>query len=84
MPKHKTVEERQKISEDLKKKIADLGIPSSYEGVQEFHRLLDEYCKPNIFAGFSGKIAIKELSRNIEYILPISKTPQPVVKMTAA
>jgi hypothetical protein len=81
--KKKSIEEREKIAIDLKVKIASLGIPDCFDGIEEFHKILNEYCKPNIFGGFSGSIKLLEIERNLEYILPLAKHAAPVVKLTA-
>jgi hypothetical protein len=80
---YKSIEDRIIIADTLKEKIQNLGIPSIYPGIVEFYKILDEYCKDNIISGFSGKIKLPEISRYIEYILPIRKEIEHVVKITA-
>lgn len=85
MPKRikdtKTLEERLEIVSNLKAKINELGIPDSHEGIQSFYKALDEYILPTTTWSIAGKVTVLEISRRIEYSLPITKGIQPQVKM---
>lgn len=78
----KPVSIRQDFSDQMKEKLENLGIPDSYHGMQEFYKVLDDYCNPIITSGFSGKINIPEISRKIEYILPMRLEIEPIVKLS--
>lgn len=66
----------------MKEKIKNLGIPDSYSSIKEFYKILDEYCNPNLTSGFSGKINIPEIQKNLEYILPMRKEIEPIIKLS--
>jgi hypothetical protein len=78
----KPLDKRIAFVEEMKGKFQNLGIPESYPGVQEFYKILGEYCNPTITSGFSGKVNIPEIQRKIEYILPMRLEIDPVVKLT--
>lgn len=76
----KSVEERNDIVKEIQDKLIEVHLASvdddgkvysGFEGVEELLKILQEYVKPTILSGFSGVIKLPELSRNIEYILPL-------------
>jgi hypothetical protein len=78
---NKSLEARVEFVKSIKDKINNLGIPETYQGIQEFYKVLDEYQDINNTNGFSGKIKIHEISKKIDYILPIRSHIEPVVKI---
>jgi hypothetical protein len=56
---------------------------SCFDGVQELLAILNEYKKPILLSGLSGVIKVPELQRNIEYILPIRKEAEHVIRLVA-
>lgn len=85
----KTIEERARIVHDLKARIqsslfVDLDNLES-EGAQKFKGILDEYASSMcLVSGFSGKIFVPEFERYVDYILPLGKTTNEVVRLTQA
>jgi hypothetical protein len=80
--KLKPVVVRQEFAKQMKDKIENLGIPSSYPGIQEFYKVLDDYCIPNLMGGFSGKIKIPEINKIIEYTLPMRLEIEAVIRLS--
>jgi hypothetical protein len=88
--KYKSVEERINVRNEVIQKLKEVHLVgvdedgndySSFNGVNDFVKILHEYIKPNILSGFSGVIKIDELQRNIEYILPLRKNSEHVVRL---
>lgn len=79
----KPLEERAQIVKETLDKLLEVNLAaydddgkvySSFDGVQELIKVLEEYKKPGLLSGFSGIIKVPELKRNIEYILPLRMT----------
>lgn len=76
----KSKEERLQIVMDIIKKLKDLNI-LGFSGVQEMLSIMKEYVALDITketGGFSGKIKLQELKREIHYNLPILKNSNPI------
>ena len=87
---YKTLEERIAIVDETISKLQEvhlIGINdqgeyySGFPGVQELLDILKEYKKAVILSGFSGIIKVPELGRNIEYILPLRKDTEQIVRL---
>jgi len=90
LKKFKSVDERIKIKDEIISKLKEvhlIGIDengleySSFDGVSELLKILNEYIKPNILSGFSGIIKVDEFQRNIEYVLPLRQNSQHMVRL---
>ena len=88
----KTQEERARIVDETFAKLQEvhlIGIDedgvyySGFDGIQELINILNEYKKTSLLSGFSGIIKVPELQRNIEYILPIRKDAEQVIRLVA-
>jgi hypothetical protein len=88
----KTLEERTSIVDETMSKLKEVHLIgmdeggecySSFDGVQELLTILNEYKKPILLSGLSGIIKVPELQRNIEYILPIRKEAEHVIRLIA-
>lgn len=81
----KSREERLQIKADILKQLDALHIDVEVvESLQPFLKLLEEYCMPKIVSGYSGRMAVPELGRVLEYVLPLRVWAQPMVRMVKA
>jgi hypothetical protein len=88
----KTQEDREKIVSEAISKLQEVHLIgtddegstySGFDGVQELLNILKEYKKPTLLSGFSGIIKVPELKRNIEYVLPLRKDADHVIRLIA-
>lgn len=78
----KTQQERQKIAQDIKASLIDkLQLPITFKGIQEFLDVLSKYESENLSKGLNGQIVVPEISRAIDFHLPLKKRAEPVVKL---
>lgn len=81
----KTVEERIIIRSEVEGKLRQMGISlDTFESLQPFKKVLEEYSIPVVLAGSTGRIHVPELGRYLEYVLPIRKWQEPMVRFSAA
>lgn len=79
---HKSQQERIEIVDKIKNKFRELGIDlQEFESFHEFNNILHEYSQENIYSGYSGRYYIPEINRYLEYILPLRKTSNDMVKL---
>lgn len=80
--KHKSQQERTEIVDKVKNRFRDLGIDlDEFESFREFNIILKEYSQENIYSGYSGRYYIPEIKRYLEYILPLRKTSNDMVRL---
>lgn len=82
----KSLQDRQAITNAIKERFkSTLGVDidaSELEGIKKLKVILDEYSSiEKLTSGFSGKIYVDEIKRYVEYILPISKHTNELVKL---
>ena len=54
------------------------------EGMLPFQAILDEYQKERVQSGSSGRVFVPELNRFVEYVLPIKKQAQEMLRLVVA
>ena len=80
---YKTLEERVAIANKIGEQLVENHI-DGLVGMEEFHKILSEYVKPNLTCGFSGRLYVPELERHIEYILPVKKAALDMVRLVVS
>ncbi len=82
MKQLKTQEERQHIAQNIHANLIDkLNLPTSFQGIQEFIKVLEAYKEHKVPKGLNGQITVSEISRVIDYHLPLKKQAEPIVKL---
>lgn len=83
--KYKTVEERREVVERVKAAIAEQGLSVDLvPSLAEFYKILEDYCAEGLTCGYSGKMEVPELGRNLVYVLPCRKATKDAVWLEAA
>jgi len=75
----KTLEERKAIVEDVRTKMATLGLSPEFQSLQRLEQLLKDYEDHGI--GSSGTIEFPEAQRIIDYVLPMRACNKAIVRM---
>lgn len=80
MKDYKTKQERLEIVTNIIKQLKDLDL-LGFDGVQKMMEIMKEYVNIDTSrekGGFTGKIKIPELKREINYTLPVLKHSNPI------
>jgi hypothetical protein len=73
----KTPEERKAIVDDVRTKMATLGLSPEFQSIQKLEGILEDYEHRGI--GSSGTIEFPEAGRSIQYVLPMRACNKAVV-----
>lgn len=77
----KTPEERRAIADDVRAKMATLGLSPEFQSLQRLEQILRDYQDEGI--GSSGTIEFPEAGRTIQYVLPTRACNKAVVCLKA-
>ena len=79
----RTAADRQKVVDAIRLEMVENQI-DGLEGVAPFHKILDEYARPDLLSGMSGRLYVEELERYIEYVLPMRESSNHMVRLVVA